>query len=110
MKMSDISASSLSANECKTPADVRQQIDRVDRALVALLAERWTYVDRIWHLKDNPEEAIVPWRIEEVIQRVRKHAEEGNLPPDFAEAVWRCIIQQGIEYEEEKIRLRNAQQ
>lgn len=95
------------AHDCATPAEVRAQIDRVDSALTKLLAERWTYVDRIWHLKDNPEEATVPWRIEEVINKVRNRAIENDMPPDLAESVWRNMIAWGIEYEEEQIRKRN---
>ena len=32
--------------DCNNMSDVRAEIDRVDQALVDLLAERWTYVDR----------------------------------------------------------------
>ena len=37
--------------DCKDLAEVRVEIDRVDAALVDLLAERWKYVDRMWELK-----------------------------------------------------------
>ena len=32
--------------DCANMTDVRAEIDRVDLALVDLLAERWSYVDR----------------------------------------------------------------
>ena len=31
--------------ECETREDVRYEIDRIDTAVVELLAERWGYVD-----------------------------------------------------------------
>ena len=83
---------------------VRVEIDRLDRALVELIAERFTYVDRAWQLKDSPEDAVVPWRIQQVVDKVRAQAEEKGLPPELAEALWRQMIGWFIQYEEEKLR------
>lgn len=92
------------AADCRSMAEVRAQIDRVDRALVDLLAERWTYVDRAWVFKRTPEEASVPWRNREVIDKVKARAGEQGMPPEMAEALWRLIIGWGIQYEEERLR------
>ena len=83
--------------------EVRVEIDRLDAALVDLLTERWGYVDRAWQLKNKPEEATVPWRIQQVIDKVRAKSEENGLPPSLAEALWRQIIGWGIQHEEEKL-------
>lgn len=88
---------------CSNMDEVRIEIDRVDKALVELVAERFGYVDRAWQLKNSPEEATVPWRIQQVIDRVRSHAEEKNLPPELTEAMWRQMIGWFIQYEEEKL-------
>ena len=92
------------APDCETMADVREEIDRVDRALVDLLSERWTYVDRAWFFKRSPDEASVPWRNTDVINKVKARAEESGMPPEMAEALWRMIIGWGIQYEEERLR------
>lgn len=92
------------AGDCENMNEVREEIDRVDRALVDLLAERWTYVDRAWVFKRSPEEASVPWRNREVIQKVKARAEDAGMPPEMAEALWRMIIGWGIQYEEERLR------
>lgn len=92
------------AADCETMNEVRAEIDRVDRALVDLLAERWTYVDRAWFFKRSPDEASVPWRNREVIEKVRARAETAGMPPEMAEALWRLIIGWGIQYEEERLR------
>ncbi|MEM9839800.1 MAG: chorismate mutase [Pseudomonadota bacterium] len=94
----------MKPEDCPTMNEVRGEIDRIDRALVELLAERWGYVDRAWQLKSSPEEATVPWRIQEVIDKVRSHAEGSDMPPALVEALWRQIIGWGIQYEEEKLR------
>lgn len=92
------------AADCETMDDVRAEIDRVDQALVDLLSERWTYVDRAWFFKRSPEEASVPWRNRDVIQKVSARAEKAGMPPEMAEALWRMIIGYGIQYEEERLR------
>jgi len=93
-----------SAEECSTMDEVRAEIDRIDRALVDLIGERFTYVDRAWKLKQSPSEARVPWRIQQVIDKVRARAAENGLPPELAEALWRQMIGWFIQYEEEKLR------
>ena len=90
--------------ECASMDDVRIEIDRIDRALVDLVAERFSYVDRAWQLKNSPDEAVVPWRIQQVIDKVRAQAEEKGLPPELVESIWRQMIGWFIQYEEEKLR------
>jgi isochorismate pyruvate lyase len=85
-------------------AEVREQIDRIDAALVDLMAERFGYVDRAWQLKSNPAEAVVPWRIQQVIDKVKERAKEKGLPPELTEALWRQMIGWFVQYEEEKLR------
>jgi isochorismate pyruvate lyase len=86
--------------------DVRAEIDRIDGAMVDLVAERFGYVERAWQLKSRPEEAVVPWRIQQVIDRVRAKAKAKGLPPELAEALWRQMIGWFVQYEEEKLSAR----
>ncbi len=46
----------------------------------------------------------MPWRIQQVIDKVRARAVEKGLPPELAEALWRQMIGWFIQYEEEKLR------
>lgn len=87
---------------------VRAEIDRIDLMLVDLMAERFGYVDRAWQLKERPDEASVPWRIRQVIDRVETRAKEKGLPPELAVALWRQMIGWFIQYEEEKLAARSA--
>jgi isochorismate pyruvate lyase len=89
--------------DCADMEDVRAEIDRIDVALVDLIGERFTYVDRAWQLKQSPAEARVPWRIQQVINRVRARAVEKGLPPELTEALWRQMIGWFVQYEEEKL-------
>lgn len=91
------------AGDCANMDEVRAEIDRLDEALVDLVAERFSYVDRAWQLKDSPDQAVVPWRIQQVVEKVRAHATQKGLPPELAEALWRQMIGWFIQYEEEKL-------
>jgi isochorismate pyruvate lyase len=94
-----------SPDQCRDLGDVRVEIDRLDNALVDLIAERFGYVERAWQLKLGlKQEANVPWRNQQVIDKVRARAVERGLPPDLVEALWRQMIGWFIQYEEEKLR------
>ena len=91
--------------QCKDLSDVRVEIDRCDKALVDMIAERFGYVERAWQIKlDLKQEANVPWRNQQVFERVRARASERGLPPDLAEALWRQMVGWFIQHEEEKLR------
>jgi isochorismate pyruvate lyase len=97
------------AEDCASMDEVRVEIDRIDHALVDLLAERFSYVDRAWQLKKNPKEATVPWRVRQVIDKVEARAKEQGLPPELVVALWRQMIGWFIQYEEEKLARREAE-
>jgi isochorismate pyruvate lyase len=93
------------AEECRDLAQVRVEIDRIDNAIVDGIAERLGYVERAWQLKlELGQEANVPWRNQQVIDKVRSRASERGVPPDLCEALWRQMIGWFIQYEEEKLR------
>ncbi|MCB1503990.1 MAG: chorismate mutase [Hyphomicrobiaceae bacterium] len=103
--MSTSEGSGRTPKDCFDMSDVRQEIDRIDRALVDLIAERFGYVDRAWQLKqDGTEGAVVPWRIQQVIDKVRIRADERGVSPALVEALWRQMIGWFIQYEEERLR------
>ena len=50
---------------------------------------------------------MVPWRIQQVIDRVKAQAASKGLPPEMVEMVgaqWRNMIGWFVQYEEEKLR------
>ncbi|WP_417308500.1 chorismate mutase [Devosia sp.] len=85
--------------ECMSKEDVRVEIDRIDKALLALLAERHGYVTRMAEIKTDAHEAYDPARIAAIIERQRKRAEELDLDEDQAELIWRTLIDWNVNYE-----------
>jgi len=74
-------------------AEARAQIDAIDGAVIALLAERAAYVDRVVALKaETGVAAAAPTRAGAVIASVRLRADAAGFDPDMAEAMWRVMI------------------
>lgn len=86
-------------DQCETKDDVRDEIDRIDQALLGLFAERHQYVTRMAQIKTDPHEARDPARIEAVIAKVRTRSLALDLDEDQAELVWRTLIDWNINYE-----------
>ena len=91
--------SRLDPSECTTMAEVRQGVDALDRALVALLAERQRYMDAAARIKPNRDAVHDADRIEDVIAKVLATAEQHHLSPQIAEPVWRTLIDRSIAHE-----------
>lgn len=96
--------------DCLTKEDVRTEIDRIDQALLTLFAERHRYVTRMAEIKTDPHEAYDPQRVEAVIGKQRKRAEELGLDEDQAELIWRSLIDWNVNYEKGIIVARRRQE
>ncbi|KIC13651.1 chorismate mutase [Leisingera sp. ANG-Vp] len=91
--------------DCQSMAEVRAQIDRLDRDLIALLAVRAGYIDRATELKQlNGWPARIPARVEEVVMNARAAAEGEGLDPDLIEDLWRQLVDWSIAREARVIR------
>lgn len=88
---------------CISREDVRDEIDRLDKALIGLMAERWQYVHRMSELKTSVAEANAPARVRQVLANVTAQAQAADFPPELAEAIWQKFIHFAIEYEEKEI-------
>ncbi len=82
-------------------AELRVEIDTLDRDIVALLARRAALIDRAVELK--PAEnlpARIDTRVEVVVDNVRVQARRSGLDADLVETLWRHLIQWSIRREE----------
>jgi chorismate mutase len=77
---------------CQTLGEVRENIDRIDHALIELMAERGVYVHEAARFKQNPAAVEDKARVEAIIVKVRKLATERQLNPDVAEQTYRAMI------------------
>ena len=96
----------LSGEELHTLGDVRAAIDRLDDELVPLLCARLVAIRRAAELKNEPADALVEWRVEEVADRVRRRALGTGGDADLAERIWRGMMDECIAYERAAIAAR----
>ncbi len=86
---------------CAAMAEIRADIDRLDRELVALLARRAGCIDRAVEVKRRERlPARIGPRVEEVVANARAEAVAAGLDPAFVEALWRRIVEWSIAREE----------
>ncbi|RTL50297.1 MAG: chorismate mutase [Bradyrhizobiaceae bacterium] len=82
-------------------SELRATIDRIDREIVTLLAERVRCLDKVVDVKTRENlPAAIPERVEEVVAHVRAQAHAAGMPPELAELLWRRLIDWSIAYEE----------
>lgn len=77
---------------CANLAEVRENIDRLDGQIVALLAERGRYVKDAARFKRDAFQVSAPQRQQEVIDKVKALAEKEGAYPEVVEAAYRAII------------------
>ncbi|MFJ9990395.1 isochorismate lyase [Pseudomonas putida] len=80
------------AAECQSLDDIRQGIDSLDQRLVALLAERLTYVQAATRFKADVHAIPAPERVSAMLEARRQWAKEAGLPVDESEAFFRDLI------------------
>lgn len=84
---------------CTTMAEVRAGVDAVDRALVALLARRFAYMDAAARIKPSRGEVRDEARKAEVIANARAAAAASGLPEQVIAALWDQLVEASIAYE-----------
>lgn len=89
----------MAPSECQTMADIRREIDRLDRALVGLIAERQGYIERAAIVKASRDTVRDEARIEDVIAKVLVAAKAAGLSANIAEPVWRLMVECSIAHE-----------
>ncbi|QQV77218.1 chorismate mutase [Sphingomonas aliaeris] len=89
----------LPARDCTTMAEVRAGVDQVDRDIVALLVQRFAYMDAAARIK--PERAAVRDEVRkaQVIANARTAAEMAGLPGAVIADLWDDLVEASIAYE-----------
>src|SRR5690606_38620613 len=84
---------------CNSISEVRENIDQIDRKIVALLAERGNFVTQAAAFKKTTDEVRAPNRVEQVIAKVQSLAQEHGANSKVVETVYRAMISAFIEAE-----------
>ena len=93
---------------CTTLAEVRDNIDRIDKQMIALMAEREKYVAEAGRFKADPAAVSAPARVEAIIAKVKGLAREDGLAESVAERSYRAMIAAFEDYERAEWTRRNG--
>lgn len=84
---------------CAAMTEVREGVDEIDRALVALIARRQGYMDAAARIKTDRAVVRDEARIQQVLDNVQRAAWEAGLSWAIAEPVWRTLMERCIAHE-----------
>jgi len=85
-----------SPKDCNSKEEIRQQIDVIDKEIIALFAKRFEYVSEIVKFKKDAESILAQDRKNEVIELRGKWAEETGLDKSTFEEIYRLLIECNI--------------
>lgn len=100
--MTDIITKSDVLPPMETMSDVRSQVDRIDRELVALLGQRFECMDAAARIKQDRETVRDEARKAEVLANVKRLAGEAGIIVPTIAAMWEMLVETSISYELEK--------
>lgn len=90
--------------------DIRREIDRIDRQLVSMIADRYVFVKAVTQFKKTEDDGQAPERYNAVLEAKRLLAVEHGLEPDMVEGMWRVMMDWFIAEEKDIIAERNARE
>jgi isochorismate pyruvate lyase len=94
---------------CATMAEVRAGVDSLDRELVALLAERFRFMNAAARIKPSRDAVRDEARKAQVIANAQAEARRLGLDPAIVEMLWEALVEASIAHEfEQWDRLRPA--
>ena len=85
--------------DCTNMAEVRHGVDRLDEEIVALLAERFRYMEAAARIKPDRAAVRDEARKAQVIANAVRSIAEQSGPQDAVAAVYDCLVEQSIAYE-----------
>jgi isochorismate pyruvate lyase len=86
-------------NQCENMADIRAEIDRLDRQVVALLSQRFAYVKAASKFKTSETTVKAPERFNAMLGQRRVWAEEEGLNADAIGKMYRDLVNYFIDEE-----------
>lgn len=89
----------MTPEQCKNMADIRAEIDRLDRQVIALLGQRFAYVKAASYFKTSETTVRAPERLQAMLQQRRIWAEEEGLNADVIEKMYQDLVNHFIDEE-----------
>lgn len=88
-----------SPGECENMADIRTEIDEIDRQVIQLIGRRFEYVKTASKFKTSEMSVKAPERFKAMLLQRREWAIEEDLNPDAIEKMYFDLVNHFIEEE-----------
>ncbi|WP_265563299.1 chorismate mutase [Sphingomicrobium arenosum] len=89
----------LDPQDCQTMTEVRAGVDAVDRALVALLARRFGYMDAAARIKPTRDAVRDEARKADVKQKADAEARRLGVDPELVDRLYEDLVETSIAHE-----------
>ena len=86
----------------ETMTDVREQVDRIDAEIIALMAQRFACMDAAARIKQDRNVVRDEVRKAAVLQNVKQLSEKARIPVPVMAAIWEMLVETSISYELQK--------
>ena len=95
-------------DECANMEDIRAEIDRIDRDVIALIGRRFQYVQAAAKFKTSTEGVKASERFTAMLGQRRGWAEQAGLSPDVIEKMYSDLVKYFINEEMAKWKAENV--
>ena len=89
-------------SDCRDMQDIRAEIDRIDQSVIALLGERFAYVQAASRFKTSATSVRAPERFKAMLEQRRLWAQEAGLDPNVIANLYRDLVNYFIDEEMKK--------
>jgi isochorismate pyruvate lyase len=94
-----MNANRTAPEACRAMAEVRNGVDRLDEEIVALIGERFRYMDAAARIKPVREAVRDEGRKAQVLANVARLAAEHDVPEAAAAELYERLVEASIAYE-----------
>jgi isochorismate pyruvate lyase len=98
-KEASMTSERISPADCGDMAQVRRGVDALDAQIVALIGERFRYMDAAARIKPVREAVRDEARKAQVLANVAAHAEGSGVPAEVAADLYERLVEASIAYE-----------
>jgi len=81
-----------SPDECRTIEEVRSEIDRIDRSIIEVIAQRRAYVHAVMQFKRSADDVHAHDRQRQMLATRREWAAQHALSPELIEGLFRSMV------------------
>lgn len=98
----------LAPDACSGMEDIRNEIDRIDRAVISMIGRRFQYVLAASKFKTSETAVRAPERFKAMLEKRREWAQTEGLDPDAIEKMYSDLVKHFIDEEMRRWRLSQA--